>query len=92
MLVACSEPHEVEVFATVELPDTRDFPGDLAVRDEADSRCSHAFAEYAPAFVDDPGIEVSYLYPDALAWGAGDRDVTCLAGDPARMRTGSLHS
>ncbi|GIF62487.1 hypothetical protein Ais01nite_05220 [Asanoa ishikariensis] len=90
MPVACTEPHEVEVVAVVNLP----YGGtDLAMQDEAASRCLHAFEAYAPAFVDDPGIEISYIYPDdPFSWNPGDqRGVVCLAGDPARMRTGSLN-
>ncbi|MEV4534292.1 septum formation family protein [Asanoa sp. NPDC049518] len=90
MPVACTEPHEVEVVAIVNLP----YGGtDLAMRDEAESRCVHAFEAYAPAFVDDPGIEISYVYPDdPFMWHEGDtRRVVCIAGDPARERAGSLH-
>jgi hypothetical protein len=90
MLVDCVEPHEVEVVGVTTIGDRAAFPGESAVQDEASRKCGTAFESYAPAFLDDPAIEVFVLYPDAMGWNHGDRGGVCLAGDPARKRTGSL--
>ncbi len=87
--VPCDQPHEGEVFAMIQLPDGG-YPGDEKISTDAGDRCSAAFETYAPSSVSDEKIELFYLQPTQLSWAQGDREITCIATDPSRKRTGSI--
>jgi hypothetical protein len=87
--VPCDQPHEGEVFAMIQLPDGA-YPGEAKISTDAGDRCSAAFETYAPSSVSDEKIELFYLQPTQLSWAQGDREITCIATDPARKRTGSI--
>jgi hypothetical protein len=87
--VPCDQPHEGEVFAMIQLPDGG-YPGDEKISTDAGDRCSAAFETYAPSSVSDEKIELFYLQPTQLSWAQGDREITCIATDPAQKRTGSI--
>ncbi|WP_306214126.1 DUF4190 domain-containing protein [Actinoplanes sp. RD1] len=84
--VACSLPHEGEVFATYTLP-AGAFPGDAEVEDLAFEGCDSRYSAYTSE--DDPAIEIYYLHPLRDTWSS-DRGVTCIAVDTSGPRTGSL--
>jgi hypothetical protein len=87
--VPCAEPHEGEVFAVFDLPGGA-FPGDTKIADDAERECSNRFESYAPSSVNDTSIELFFLHPTSLSWRQGDHEVTCVATDPTKKRTGSL--
>jgi hypothetical protein len=87
--VPCAEPHEGEVFAVFDLP-AGAFPGDTKIAEDAERECSNRFESYAPSSVNDTSIELFFLHPTALSWRQGDHEVTCVATDPTKKRTGSL--
>jgi len=90
-VVDCAEPHEAEVFATLRMREWPEYPHLDEIDQEISPQCLDAFEDYAPGFVDEEAIEINYIFPDILGWNAGDRGVSCLAGDPASKRSGSLH-
>jgi hypothetical protein len=87
--VPCAEPHEGEVFAVFDLP-AGAYPGDAKIAGDAERECSDRFEAYAPSSVDDTAIELFFLHPTRLSWAQGDHEVTCVATDPTRKRTGSI--
>jgi hypothetical protein len=87
--VPCTEPHEGEVFAVFDLP-AGAYPGESRLADQARRQCADRFEGYAPSAVDDTSIELFFLHPTQLSWAQGDHEVTCVATDPNRKRTGSL--
>jgi hypothetical protein len=89
--VPCTTPHQSEVFSVFNLPDG-DYPGEDEVLKKAEDGCADRFEDYAPNAKDEDleDLELFYLYPIRSAWSRGDREVTCLAHDPAGGRVGSL--
>jgi hypothetical protein len=86
-VVPCTEAHDSEVFHIYNVPgDT--FPGDFTqMRDE---QCMPAFQTFVGLPYDQSVIEVTTLEPTAETWADGDRELVCIAVDPAGNVTGSL--
>lgn len=78
---SCDTSHDGEVFATLVLA-PRPYPGDRAVRDEAEEACDRQFKEYVGVDVHASELESDYVYPSRDMWENGERDVMCLAYGP----------
>lgn len=78
-LRACSEPHQAEVYGTLELSADR-YPGVEVLRQRAATDCAQRFAGYTgePA---GPGTELAFVevVPTLDSWTAGDRRALCVA-------------
>ncbi len=87
-IVACTAPHDAEVFATFALPGSK-WPGTAAVRTVASSGCSTRLTGYL-----NPQLAISlastYIYPDSVAWQAGTRTVICEVRATSGQLTGSV--
>jgi hypothetical protein len=87
-VVACSVPHDAEVFATFALPGSK-WPGTAAVGTAASSGCSDRLSGYL-----NPQLAISlastYIYPDSVAWQAGTRTVICEVRATKGQLTGSV--
>ena len=77
-VVPCSALHTQEVVALREI-DASDYPGDDAVRQEAEKLCVQPFAEYIGVDYVDSSLFLTYLLPSLRSWEDGDKDVTCIA-------------
>jgi hypothetical protein len=81
----CDTPHDGEVFATLVLA-PRAYPGDRAVRDEAEAACDREFKDYVGVDIHASELDSDFVYPSRDMWEDGERDVMCLAygpdGDP----------
>ena len=86
--MACSEPHEGEVYHVIKLTDAS-FPGDSTIQNKAEDGCADALPGYAPD-EKTKDLEVYYLYPTSRSWILGDRDIACLAVSEGAKLTGSL--
>lgn len=87
--VPCTEPHEGEVFAILELPDG-EWPGEEAILDQAARACTDRLAFYSADVYEDESIYVLPLSPTARGWWLDDRAVICIAYFLDGARTGSL--
>jgi hypothetical protein len=91
--VPCLDPHDVEVFATVEHPAAPDAPApdDAALSATALELCSPHYEDFIGAPYPSGTIDVYILYPPSLAWTALDeRTIVCGATDVEGPTTGSL--
>lgn len=80
-VVACSEPHDNEVYATFDL-EGEEFPGDAAVTDAADTGCLERFEDYVDRDYQTSRYVFSHLVPSERTWDvAGDREVVCFLYD-----------
>jgi len=80
--VGCSELHDYEVFAFVDLRDRGEaFPGDAVLFDEAGESCFDGFLSYLGLELDDAELGTDYLYdvfiPGPSSWEAGNRESMC---------------
>lgn len=78
--VGCNEPHEVEVFAVIELnqPDGARFPGNDAVYESGMDRCLPEFAGYVGTSYETSVYWVDAWTPIEDGWDRGDREVLCV--------------
>ena len=82
-LVACTEPHQHEVYAIETDTDPTDasFPGEAAMSTFADDQC---LADFEPALGVDyrqSALDFAATRPDANSWKDGDRTVICALHD-----------
>jgi hypothetical protein len=87
--VACTEPHDGEVFAVIPIAGDR-WPGESEVFAQAEKACNDRLPAYSRVAVEDPGIQLFLLHPTASSWAGGDRSAICILTDPSGKRTGSL--
>ena len=91
-LVPCAQPHAWEVFAATELQGD-DFPGAGKVQDLAEEFCNDQFKTFIGLSVSKSDYHLTVLQPTKQTWNdAGDRQVTCLAGDGEGKVEGSLRN
>lgn len=91
-LIPCSQPHAWEVFAATEL-EGEDFPGAGKVQDQAEGFCNDQFKAFVGVAVSKSEFHLTVLQPTRQTWNdAGDRQVTCLAGDSDGKIEGSLRN
>lgn len=88
--VPCTDGHVYEVYASTTMDDD-EYPGEEATAGRADEACIADFEQYVGLPYDESELEVTYLYPTSSSWSLGDdREITCLALDPAGPISGTL--
>jgi hypothetical protein len=89
-VVDCDEPHDGEAYALITLDDA-EFPGAEAVTDRAVEECTAEFAAFIGIDYAASKLDFAYYYPTPTSWERGDRDILCIAFDPASATvTGTL--
>ncbi len=90
-VVPCSEPHEGEVFAVVEVS-LDSFPGREEMSDLAETRCiGRLFEDDVGVSYDDSVYLATSLSPTKETWdGLDDREITCIAASPGVPLTESI--
>jgi hypothetical protein len=74
-VVACTVPHDAEVFGTFTLGGSA-WPGTAAVQQEASDGCGTRLAAYLnPQLA--TSLTQAYVYPGKVDWSAGTRTVIC---------------
>lgn len=89
----CVQPHDNEVFGTVEHPATADvaFPGHDAIVAHAEQACPAPFVEYVGMAYDQSRFSLFPIVPSAESWAKGDRQIICaLYDNEAGKITGSV--
>jgi hypothetical protein len=88
-VVPCTQAHHGEVFSVGRATGVGAYPGDSAVRTQAEQLCNKAVP--ANLVSDLPtGSELLYSYPKSPGWLSGDRAVTCLVNIPGATSTVEL--
>lgn len=88
--VPCSEPHDSEAFASMDLPDG-EYPGIDAVELAADDFCYAEFPGFVGMSYEDSELYYFPLYPVEDGWNVlDDREVLCFVTDEAGGVTGTL--
>ncbi|HEX6425969.1 MAG TPA: Hsp70 family protein [Acidimicrobiales bacterium] len=81
--VACTEPHQFELFHVAAAPDpAAAFPGADKVREDGGSTCLLALVDYYGASADQAaadGLDLDPVTPSEAQWNAGETDTFCLA-------------
>ena len=79
-VVPCDEPHDVEVYASVDvpIPEGGMRPSDEDLAFLGDDLCWAAFAPYTGVAWEDTPLDYVPLVPGGRAWASGDRTVHCL--------------
>ena len=90
-LLACSQPHDAEVFARFALTGSS-WPGSTAVQQEAGNGCAGRLGGYLNPQLASAGLAQEYIYPNQSAWQAGERTVVCEVRSPTGPLTGSVRN
>jgi hypothetical protein len=89
--VPCAEPHDNEVYYEFSLAGD-EFPGEDAIRAEAEAECTPAFEEFVGMAYADSALDWFPFYPTEGSWNEmGDRVVQCAIYDGSLAKVqGSL--
>ncbi|WP_420112008.1 septum formation family protein [Pseudactinotalea sp.] len=79
--VDCTEDHDAQVFALVDLPDG-DYPGEDGIKNAVIDECGAAFEAFVGVSPDASELDFDGLPPSEDSWAVGDREVICLAFYP----------
>jgi hypothetical protein len=90
-VVPCARPHQAEVFATFQLPDSS-WPGVDVIQAEASEGCTSRIAGYMSPQFASTVLDREATYPDQLTWQAGVRTVVCDVRSPDGLITGSVRN
>jgi hypothetical protein len=89
--VACSTPHDAEVFATFSLTGSS-WPGTKAVQADASNGCAARLSGYLNPALATAALAQAYVYPDQSAWQASERTVICEVSSSTGQLTGSVRN
>jgi hypothetical protein len=89
--VACSTPHDAEVFATFSLTGSS-WPGTKAVQADAGNGCATRLSGYLNPALATAALAQAYVYPDQSAWQASERTVICEVSSSTGKLTGSVRN
>ena len=87
--VPCASPHDQEVFATLVVAGDI-YPGDEALKSQADSGCSTAFTSFVGLPFEQSALQVTYYRPSTTTWAGGDRTIDCLIAAESGQASGTL--
>lgn len=78
--VPCSDPHDNETFAVIEL--TLDsYSGEDAMFELAHESCQAQFESFVGKDYESSQLEITTMYPTAASWAQNDREVVCAVYD-----------
>jgi hypothetical protein len=88
--VPCTREHIAEVFYSGNYwPDSKAFPGNAAINNQAMTRCYKAFQAYDGIMSPASLYSFDYVAPDGRQdWNTGDRQVMCVAYQPTSLHPG----
>lgn len=90
--VPCTQPHDAQVIARIEMPDGDEYPGVDAVSEASSTLCIEA-AGTVPQEKLGSGVGLSGYAPEERSWDAGDRDIVCFVeGTGGRLLEGDVFS
>lgn len=88
-LVACDQPHDLEVFATLTLEDGA-YPAVESLVTFGTKQCAEKFTTFIGLDFGISALDFQYYYPTESSWANGDRGLDCVVFDPTQKTTGSL--
>jgi Septum formation len=83
--VACTKPHEAEVFFAGSIwPQSLAYPGQKVIDNQSNARCEAAFASYDGTDYQTSMFTMLYIVnDDSTDWASGDRSLECIAYKPS---------
>ena len=76
--VPCDEPHDFQVYATFDVDDAEEYPGEESVTTQADEGCFEQFESFVGRDFQTSRFNYTFLYPTVETWEIGDREIVCL--------------
>ena len=78
--VPCSEPHDNEAYAVLDLT-LENYPKGDAMSDLANESCMNRFEEFVGMDYDSSSLDIFAIYPSVDSWKQSDREVVCAVYD-----------
>jgi hypothetical protein len=94
-VVACTDPHQHEVYAIGTETNIADapYPGADALRASADDQCLNAFQSVVSSDYVGSSLDFATIVPDETSWRSGNRALVCAVHDTDfGLLTGSVRS
>jgi hypothetical protein len=88
-VVPCDEPHDSEVYFSYMIPGD-EIPAEAEMNQIISEQCTSAFETFIGMPYEQSVLDYTSLFPTAGSWDQGDREVLCMAVDPAGDVTGTL--
>lgn len=76
--VPCSEPHDGQVYAKFNLPDSSSFPADEVESMSAQGCVDRWEDALGSSYEDQSELDITFLSPTKDSWAADDREVACI--------------
>ena len=84
--VACTEPHDGEIFELFDITGFDEFPGEQVLAQESDAGCFNAFESFIGLDVNESMFVVQRVSPSEDTWNdLDDREVICIVVPPDGM-------
>jgi serine/threonine protein kinase len=81
--VPCGQQHLAEVFFADNAYWPQPYPGDSAITNKADAQCEKTFTAYVGVSDAASKYTLDDVFPDATDWSNGERELVCIAYQPA---------
>ena len=78
--VPCSEPHDNEAYAVLDLT-VENYPEGDAMSDLANESCMNLFEAFVGMGYDSSSLDIFAIYPSVDSWKQDDREVVCAVYD-----------
>ena len=92
VLLDCSQPHQYEVTAVVDVPFAAGWPGDTELVAIAKRVCPESQAAYVGLAYELSALEVGWILPTLEEWDRGRRQIACVVFDPAGPLTATAQA
>ncbi len=87
--VACTEPHDSELYAIVSV-DGGAYPGADLLIEQGQTKCQASFADFVGIDFRSSLLDFHFYYPTPSSWAQGDRTIYCMVFDPGLKIAGTL--
>jgi hypothetical protein len=88
-VVACTQPHDSELYAIVSVDDGA-YPGADLLIEQGQSKCQASFADFVGIDFRSSLLDFHFYYPTPSSWAQGDRTIYCMVFDPGLKIAGTL--
>ena len=78
--VPCSEPHDNETFAVLDVT-SASYPGTDGMEELAYDSCMEKFSAFVGRDYESSSLEILTMYPTAESWQQNDREIVCAVYD-----------
>ncbi len=92
VLVDCTQPHQYEVIAVLDVPFASGWPGDTELVATSKRLCPDSYATFVGLAYEVSVLEMGWILPNPEEWDRGRRQIACVVFDPAGPMTATAQA